>query len=238
MMKWIAVNLTVVISAGALLVSAVALVHTWFTNRRNNRRWDSINLSRLVIRNLRITGWKTMKRAEFDNTDWGYNDRLGLAFVDEVGNVDLEQVIVPIQVVTVHPVEGVLTGLNCLTVTELLNGLQKNGISPEGLEFQKLIRIVFFIENVGATAASDVSFDVSSPVVDPSLSTKKGPSKFTIQPSEQYWASTSMRFPLAEPFPKELTFSINLSHVDANGHKHEDYFEYVFEKTTGTFRRA
>ncbi len=236
-MKFILNNPAIVISIGALVISILGLLYTFLKDRDNNRRWDSINLSRLVVREVRLANWRTIERAQFGKITWGYSDPLAIASHDHSGNMDIDHLIIPIQIVAVHPQEGVLTGLNCITEGELVHQLAENGKNVKDFTFQKLIRVDFSIENVGATIASDVVYDASIPD-GVEGSAKKQPKQLSMKPGERSFGSTSIRIPFGEPFPKELKFSINLSHKDIHGHLHNDLFEYVFEKSVGTFRRT
>ena len=231
-------NPTILISIAALVISTWGLVYTILKDKEHTRRWDSLNLARLVIRNLQFTAWKTVKRKEFIGIDWGYSDPLGFAKSDESGTLDTEIWRIPIQIVAVHPEEGVLDGFNALTFTELHGSLIESGRDPRYYTFEKLFRIVFAIENVGDTRASDASVNAEVRDDEPMLSISPQGVPHPLEPGEKSWSMINMRMPLDKMLVMELHVSITLSFTDIHGDPHTQNLSYVFDKKVGTFRRA
>jgi hypothetical protein len=228
----------VFVSALAFVLSVLGFVYTYFRDRSQSKRWDALNLARIVIRDLRLASWKTVSRAEFGRIQWGYSDILGISSVDETGNMDIDHIRLPIQVVALTNAGALISGTNAISVPELTSILRKNRIDPAGVEFHKLIRIIFVMVNSGGTVANDIDLAVSSSHVE---ATGQNLQRFEIgslEPGERTWSMTNLRFPLEETLPDQFHLTIRLSYADISDKRHDHTFNYVLDKSVGTFRRT
>ena len=227
-----------IISICALILSLLSFLYTYVKDREQNRRWDSVNLARIVIRDLQFTSWRNVQRKDILNIDWGYNDPLGFVTSDGSGNLNTDILQIPIQVVAVHSQEGMLEGINAITVSELKQSLTITRRNPADYSVEKLLRIIYAIENVGSTRASAVLLSVKIHEANlkfPAIT--KGVSQ-PLEPGEKSWSLTNFRIPLDEALPKELYLSIAVQFTDIHDHTHEQNFRYVFDKSVATFRRT
>jgi len=228
----------VFVSALAFVLSVLSFVYTYFRDRAQTKRWEALNLARVVVRNLRLACWKTVTRSEFDRIQWGYSDILGISSVDESGNMDIDHIGLPIQVVFLTHAGKPITGTNATSVAELTSILQKNGIDPSTVEFHKLLRIVFQLVNSGGTTAKNIVLEVFSSDAEVNGKTPQRSEIGFFEPDEQTWSMTNLRFLLEEDLPDQFHLTIHYSYADIRDKRHDHTFHYVLDKSVGTFRRT
>jgi hypothetical protein len=228
----------VFVSALAFVLAVLSFVYTYFRDRSQSKRWDALNLARVLIRNLRLACWKTVTRSEFDRIQWGYSDILGISSVDQSGNMDIDHIGLPIQVLALTHAGKPIPGTNATSVAELTSILRKNGIDPSSVEFQKLLRIVFLLVNSGGTTAKDIVVEVFSSDIEVNGKTQQRSEIGSLQTGEETWSMTNLRFPLEEDLPDQFHLTIHYSYADIGDNRHDHTFYYVLDKSVGAFRRT
>ena len=237
MMTFVRDNLEFV-SALALVLSILSFVYTYFRDRLQNKRWNSLNVARIVVRDLRLASWKVVPKTEFEKMDWGYPDFMGIAVTDQFGDMDIDHLRLPIKVEAISKSDSIIRGTNCIRVAELLALLQKNHVDLSLIEVYKLIRVVFVLVNSGSTVANDLTIDVSSADVESSAQYSQPTNHGSLQPGEQTWSIVNLRFALDELLPQQFHLTISFSFMDLNSKLHRQSYNYILEKSTGTFRRT
>jgi hypothetical protein len=237
-LKDLQANAPVVLSILALLFTLLNFVYVYLKDKESKRRWDSTNLARLVIKNLRLQTWRVLTRADFGATNWGYDDAFAVIPVDDSGVMHADKMLAPASIIATRADSSVLDGTNAITVAELTDQIIARGLDPKDFKFQKLYRVAFELENSGATVASEIqirlnSYDSTDTISNPSTSTP-----LVLQAGESTWTTINARMDLSERFSNEFRLGISISYIDTNKNEHEFTHSYIYNRSTGAFRRT
>lgn len=222
----------------ALLLGLANFLFTYLRDKEQTRRWNSLNLARLVIKNLRLDTWREIPRESFSRLDWGYKDPLIVIRRTDDGVMKADTGNVAASVIAVKEDFSIVDGTNAITLQELITQLQPRGLDPNTTHFMKLYRVTFEVENTGATAAFDLTVQPRVREISDVHSEKKPQSGQTLQPGESTWTSVNLKFELDEPFSDQMHIDVFLSFSDMNRQKYQFTHSFIFERSTATFRRA
>ncbi len=229
---------TVLLSVGALIISVISLSYTVLKDKAQNKRWDHINLARIIIRNLQFATWRLVPWKEFDSTDWGYADVFGLPKTDTNGVLDRTVLRVPAGIVAIDNTGKTLEGIDAITVHEMYQQLWDRNFDPFDVTLQRAYRITYDVENNGMTAASVKSI---SAWVHEVKSPTPGNNEFSpqiLQPNDVIHCFTDLRCLLSDPFLDGLHFQIRIIYLDVHRRERTLDQTYIFERRLGSFRRA
>jgi hypothetical protein len=140
----------VAISIFALLVSMASLFWTLMNQWDQNKRWDAINLGDLDLKDIRITGWKSVSDEEFKTTNWGYT----AAFYPIMENsVASGRLMIPFNLILVKKgTKSRIDGSNYFfTVDEGYKEIKRLNLDPNETLFMKNIQFDFSLVNSGKT---------------------------------------------------------------------------------------
>jgi hypothetical protein len=234
---WLTPSLAV--STVALSLSLCGFLYTWRKDREQNRRWDSLNLARFSVRNLRFMTWREIDTDECHSIDWGYPDVYTASAISESGVIDSEKVKVPVGIVAYHPLRGLLDSKPAITTAEMKMELVKRKLDPAEWKLMKRIKVIFSVENVGSTTAYAVS--ILAEIRDRSIVIAALPTsevQSSVGPGELSWSFLEWSMPLESLFPPFLALKVDIRFRDAHGVDRSASFQYQFERTLGSFRRA
>ena len=222
----------------ALLFTIANFVYVFQKDKQNKRRWDAMNLARIVVRNLRLQTWREMSRETFLATNWGFEDAFAIIPTDDTGLVQHQKYLASAAIIALRSDGTSFDAPHAITVQELICIIVARRDNPENYQFFKLFRVMFALENNGATAASElevrVTFrDAESIVTDPTLGSPQ-----TLQPGELTWTTANIRFDLNERLSNKMRIDIAISFKDIYSKKHQFTNSYSFDRATGTFRRT
>ena len=222
----------------ALLFTIANFIYVYLKDKENNRRWEAMNLARIVIRNLRLQTWRELTRETFLTTKWGYDDAFAVIPVDDLGLMQHDKYLASAAIIAVRSDSSVFDGPNAITVQELTSQIIARDDDPRNYQFLKLFRVIFALENTGTTAASDMEIQVS---LHDGESTITGPttgSPQTLQPGELTWTTSNIRMALNERLSSKFRLDISISFIDINQKKHRFKNSFLFDRSTATFRRT
>ena len=226
------------ISVAALALSSFNFIYGIWRDRQQNKRWDSLNLAKLVIQDLAFTSWRTLNPDEFKKMNWGYADPYVLASSNNTSIIDQQKLLVPVQIVASHPEKGRIEGINAISVGELISELKGRGLDPNDFEITKFYRVNFAVVNVGSTIASDFVLDVQARQSDTVLTGIPTSNPHNLQPDERSYSFVQWAASLSEPFPNDFAIQISLSYRDVHAKPHEIRLKYEYDRKVGAFRRA
>jgi hypothetical protein len=222
----------------ALLFAVANFIYVYFKDKENNRRWDAMNLARIVIRNLRLQTWREMTREAFLATNWGYSDAFAIIPTDDSGLLQHNKHLASAAIVAYRQDGTPFEGPNAITVQELIGFITARHENPQDYHFFKLFRVVFALENNGVTAASDVEIEVTFHDAQLSLTGPAAGPPQTLQPGELTWTAANINFELDERLSRDVRIDIGVSFSDINSNRHRFTNSYSFDRPTGAFRRT
>jgi len=224
----------------AFLLTIANFVYVFLKDKENTRRWDSINLARLVIKTVRLDTWREIPRELHSTMDWGYDDAFVVIPIDDSGVMRANTFNAAASVIAVNEDRSTIVGTNAITLNELISQLRQLNVDLTNAHYMILYRIAFEILNAGATAASEFTVKQRCPAISDIdiLSDKMPRSPQTLQPGESTWLTTNLKLELSERFSDQMQFDILLSFVDVNHNKHQLTQSYIFERATASFRRT
>lgn len=222
----------------ALLISGLTLIYTLYKSAEERRRWKSLNLPRFVVRNLQLATWTDVTQDDLLRTDWGYSDAFAVPLVDKDAQTDVSRLRVPTQVVAVSSGNVKVSGVFAKTVSELTQKLQERNLNHKAYEYRKSYRVIFAIENVGATVAESVGIKANLTVDNSTVPALNAALIPTLQPAEPSWSFFDWTIPLDQPFPATVLIAISIQYRDSDKALHEATFDYKYDRTVGSFQRA
>jgi hypothetical protein len=205
----------VYLSIGSLLLSCLSLIYTCANQYEQNRRWDSLNASNPILKEIKMIPFKEMTKIEAFETDWGYDPNI---YVKGDGS---EVAYVPYFLRMRNDKNGeILPNVNpVLKISEVTNELQRIKYT-EKIKISKVFKPSLIIENIGKTIADELSINIQAKVQDQDWQNAfNSNSIISLAGGQGTSVQFEIEFPIYAEIPEDILFQIQMKWIDLHSTK-------------------
>ena len=210
----------VYLSLLAILVSIIAFIFTLANQTEQNRRWDSLNIGNVVIKETEFIKCNSMTIEEAQATNWGYNVLL-------LANNEAPRMVYTInslQIFDANTHELIPYSKFCRTVVEVNEEIEDVHRLPADILIRQVVKGRIVLENIGKTEVRNLSAILNRLMPDGNWSTCfQSEEKRNLGASQKLNVPMTLNFTLQQNIPVEMTFEIKWEYQDANDVEHKKY---------------
>jgi hypothetical protein len=205
----------VFLSLASFVLASLSLIYTCANQYEQNRRWDSLNASNPILKEIKMLTFKEMTKDEALKIDWGYDaniyvkgDGSEVAYIPYFLRIRKDQSgeILP----NVNPV---------LKISEISSELQRIKYA-EKVKIYKVFKPSLIIENTGKTIADQLSIKIQAKTKGQDWQNAFNSNSIISLAGDQ---STSVyfeiEFPIYAQMPEDILLKIQIQWVDIHSTK-------------------
>lgn len=200
----------VIVSLLALITSIISLILSSVNQRKQNRKWDKLNLGNPEIREIRLINWKELSLEEIETTLWGYDP-----LIYSLGEASNRFILPYCLTLRNMATNDIIPNTNpAFTLAEIEKELNRINFTGEYL-ICRLFKPKIEIENMGKTELKDLTIDIDAKISDVDwIRVHSSNVKINLASSQKSCITLSFEIPIDKILPEKIIFKLNFQHLD------------------------
>jgi hypothetical protein len=206
----------VILSLIAIGISLISFIWTLANQFEQNRRWDSLNIAAVELKDVKFKVYRELTRKEAMTMNWGYSPLI----YSSPDNWDKYQMIYFLRLRNAGDDSLISNANPAFTVNEVADEIKRLQIrSP--VSIYRSFMPIFYFDNQGKTDATECTIEIHmKPDNNPWHKSFTSNTPVRIPPGKVVNVTFEFDIPMQSPMYKHIDFKIKLSFTDLHGNVH------------------